>query len=251
MVTDANGNQSSTSYNDAYSDGQNRNTYAFATAVTDAKGHTTNLQYDYGAGKPIWATDPNGIITGYAYTDPLDRVTQVRHAAGWGNSMESQTNYIYENPTWIVACQDQNVTTDCGIQTQRIFDGLGQPIENRTIEYGADDFIAVDTSYDALGRVYQSFNPSRINISSGVGDGLDYPTTYSYDALGRVTQVQTADGSKTTTSYAGNQTVVTDPALRVRQTSTDALGHLMQVAEDPSGLNYQTGYSVNTSPAGQ
>jgi hypothetical protein len=57
----------------------------------------------------------------------------------------------------------------------------------------------------ALGRVSQTTNPSR------PGDGLGFATTYAYDALNRVTRVETmADASITRTRYSENQTTVTD-----------------------------------------
>ncbi len=45
------------------------------------------------------------------------------------------------------------------------------------------------------------------------------------------------------TSYLGNTVTVTDQAGKNRKSETDALGRLKQVWENPTGLNYQTGYS--------
>ncbi|HSU62179.1 MAG TPA: hypothetical protein VLI55_22915 [Bryobacteraceae bacterium] len=49
-VTDANGHASSFSFNDNYSDGQNRSSYAYATTITNALNQQQTIKYDYGSG---------------------------------------------------------------------------------------------------------------------------------------------------------------------------------------------------------
>jgi hypothetical protein len=63
--------------------------------------------------------------------------------------------------------------------------------------------------------------------------------------LGRQTKVIGPDGSITPISYAGNQTPVTDPALRARTTSVDGLGRTQKVTEDPNTLKYSTTYGYD------
>ena len=70
-------------------------------------------------------------------------------------------------------------------------------------------------------------------------------TTTEYDLIGRVTAITTPDNARVTTSYQGNQTTVTDQALKSRRSLTDALGRLTTVIEDPNGLNYQTVYQYD------
>ena len=191
-IIDPNGHSTTFSYNDTC------NLYARPLTVTNALGQATTLGYDYGTdcsngtGNLTFAIDPNGVQTAYAYNDPLDRVTQIRRAAGGNASQESQTNYLYPNPTWSVEYQDQKSTHDGLIQRQSVYDGFGRLVENRTIEDGAH-YIATDTAYDALGRVAATYNPSR--MTNGQSDGLGYATVISYDALNRPVSVKTADGS--------------------------------------------------------
>lgn len=62
-----------------------------------------------------------------------------------------------------------------------------RPVESDGFEDWSHD-IATTTAYDALDWATTT-NPSR------PGDGLGYATTYTYDALGRTTSVQTAGES--------------------------------------------------------
>ena len=72
-------------------------------------------------------------------------------------------------------------------------------------------------------------------------------TTYAYDGLGRATKATTADGAAVSTVYSGNTTTVTDQAGKKKVITTDGLGRVSQVAEDPSGLNIVTSYTWGAS----
>ena len=86
---DAKGNSTWIGYND-----DNSNKYAFPTSVKNVYSQTTNVNYDYNIGKPTSVVDPNGVQTLYSFNDALDRVTQIRKAAGIGG-VESQSNVVY------------------------------------------------------------------------------------------------------------------------------------------------------------
>jgi RHS repeat-associated protein len=129
-------------------------------------------------------------------------------------------------------------------QVTQLLDGLGRP-------YQAQDKSAatyVDTVYNTLGQVYSVSNPyyTKSDTSYGV-------TTYSYDALGRVTAVQAPGGATTTTTTFAAVTstyctTVTDPASKVRELCADAMGRVTSVTEDPGSsphLNYQTTYTYD------
>jgi YD repeat-containing protein len=77
-VTDPNNNTTTISYNDDFSDGVNRNTFAFPTMVTQPSPFSfiTQTKYDYRLGRPTTFTDENGVSTTFTYSDSLDRLTQ-------------------------------------------------------------------------------------------------------------------------------------------------------------------------------
>ncbi len=234
--TDANGHSTSFSYNDNYSDGVNRESYGFVTAVTNALGQSTHSQIDYHSGQPSTTTDLNGVVTAYSYNDPLDRLTQSVQAVGL-SGFQNQTNYTYPSATESDVYQDQNVLGDEVLHNRRYLDGFGRPIETDQFE-NATQYIAATQSYDALGRISATTNPSR------PGDGLNYSTTYHYDGLGRQLSIIKPDGSGIAFAYSGDLHMESDEAGVTRWHIVDGLGRTSQVIENPGGLGYTTYYTV-------
>jgi len=64
-------------------------TYAFATKVTNAAGHTAYTQFDFYLGRGVNGEDANGIVASGSFNDALDRPVQVIRAIG--TSAQSQT----------------------------------------------------------------------------------------------------------------------------------------------------------------
>jgi len=134
--------------------------------------------------------------------------------------------------------QDGQITTDL------TYDGLGRTIETR--KYAGTGWIVTSkVTFDGMGRVKLSYNPY-----GTTNDSIYGWTETSYDALSRVTSVTSYTGSGASTgtvqsSYSGNQTTVTDQAGKVRRSTTDALGRLVQVVEDPNWQAYLTSYSYD------
>ncbi|NOT61488.1 MAG: hypothetical protein HOP19_14820 [Acidobacteria bacterium] len=70
-------NLTETSYLDSYSDGINRNTYAFPTETTSPGSILiSKAKYHYLTGKAVESTDPNNVKTQIEYNDSLQRVTK-------------------------------------------------------------------------------------------------------------------------------------------------------------------------------
>ncbi|MGH9800347.1 MAG: hypothetical protein ACRD82_08285, partial [Blastocatellia bacterium] len=135
--------------------------------------------------------------------------------------------------------QSQLGQTTVWLKDETHFDALGRAWKTRHFE-GGTQWSEQQTAFDQLGRAWKTANPYFPGASP------DW-TESKFDALGRVTEVKTPDGSKVTTSYSGVKVTVSDPANKSRRSETDALGRLKQVVEDPSGLNYATNYSYSTT----
>jgi len=251
------GDVGTVSFADNFGDGSNPGTpsqnpstptYAFATLYTSppplpgASVHTARSQYDYSSGLLTGFRDRNNIVTQTLYNDPFNRPTQVKSALGI-TGVESHVSTYYAPATVFgitlakndtLTASDLNTVDDGSIRSWTITDGFGRAIEAWKRYPEAD--VKVITTYDGLGRVKQTSNPFRPASESAL-----YTTT-AYDLAGRVTSVTTPDNAVVSTSYSANTVTVTDQAGKVRKSVTDALGRLVEVYEDPNGLNYQTSY---------
>lgn len=238
-TTDALGGQTFKSYVDSFSDGNNaRNTFAFATTTTSAdpdgtgplSAMSTSNQYDFSIGAVTQATDANGQTITFNYNDPLDRLKQVIRSAG-DPSLRNQSTYVYDDDArTVTTTTDLNSYNDNLIKISTFYDDLGRPFETRAYETSTD-YITNKQEYDSIGRVSRTYSQYRTANEETYG-WID--TTY--DALSRVTKVQTFDrfGSSLgyiETKHHGQLILVTDQAGKKRLSRADALGNLTDVWE--------------------
>lgn len=210
--------------------------YAFITSIKNPLNHWTYSQFDYYLGAPVDGEDANGIVASGTYNDSLDRPTQIRRAAG--TSITNQTTFSYDDTNrTITTSSDRDTNNDNVLVNSVLYDQMGRTKETRKY-VGGTNYIAVQYQYDVLGRLYKTSNPI------GMNETPDWTTT-AFDALGRATSVTTPDNAAISTSYSGNSVTVTDEASKARKSVTDALGRLIEVYEDPAGVNYQTTYGYD------
>ena len=209
--------------------------YAFPTKITNALGHIAYSQFDYYLGRPVNAQDANGIVASGSYNDALDRPKQVKRAIG--TTAENQTTFAYDDTARLITTSsDKDALNDNLLVSKILYDQMGRTKEQRQYE-GGDNYIVTETQYDALGRPHMISNPYRPWQSETA-----VWTTQVFDVLGRVLSVTTPDNAMVSTSYSGNTVTVTDQAGKKRKSVTDALGRLIEIYEDPTGVNYQTTY---------
>ena len=240
---DAKGKQLSQSYDDAFSDGLPRNTYALLTLtvsppVPDPSQPGTNINlvtsraYDFSTGLQVSETDPNGRTTTYSYDDPLSRLKSETRPLGGGT-----TSYEYGDTPgsiYVRTLTSQNASQT--IDDYQTMDGLGRA--SRSLHYrGNSTYETSDVLYDFMGRIWKVSNPY---LSSGPGSNLNPSDVWSktlYDSLGRVTKATKPDGSEITTSYTSSIEAeciaikVTDAAGRARRQLKDAFGRTAAVDE--------------------
>ena len=237
VVWDARGLQSQTEYSATYK-------HAYATqatsAVPDPLGShgsntalTSSRTFDYNMGLPLTATDENGQITSFSYqddsavNDPLNRLRKVtRPDGGW-------TKITYSDaPGSVFTLTETKQDATRTLMRYQYLDPVGRPSRSFVSE-GGTSYIATDTIYDQLGRVWKVSNPYRTTTRDGVAD-LSHTSNWtvsSYDSLGRVTNVVMPDGSTAQRSYQGVYTTLTDAAGKQRRQKTDALGRVVRVDE--------------------
>lgn len=208
--------------------------FALPTKVTNALGHTTYAQFDYYLGQAVNGEDANGVVASGSFDDSLDRPKQIRRAVGATD--ENQTTFAYDDTARVVTVSsDRDVVNDNLLVSKVEYDQLGRTITQSQYE-GGGSYLVTKTEYDALGRPYKTSYPFRPQNESPAW------TITAFDALGRVLTVTTPDSAVVSTTYSGNTVTVTDQAGKARKSVTDALGRLIEVYEDPAGVNYQTSY---------
>ena len=192
---------------------------------------TSSFDYDFNTSAVITGTNPKSQQVDYGY-DLAMRLNNATAPTG-------ATVYTVFN--------DDNLTstttttyTDAGVQktiiTSKTFDGWGRVIQEVDANNGQ-----VNTTYDTMGRVASRTNPF------AAGGQAAPSSSYTYDALGRTTEMTLPDGQKTTTEYNGSTVLITDQVNRKIQRQTDGLGRLIIVNEQDAsgGLTQGTSYTYD------
>jgi RHS repeat-associated protein len=249
---DARGNQSRVDYVDSFSDGVNRNTFAYATSATTAvpdptgshgsnTAFTSSSTYDYATGLTVSSTDASGQTTHFSYRDeqntldPSLRLRKVtRPDGGW-------TRYSFNDMLGNLYTQTETQIDATRITTARqYFDAAGRSV--RSFAYENTDpqaqWLGSDIYYDSMGRVSQVSSAYRTAAPSAtLPASCTLCTSSAYDALGRVKSVTLPDNTTVQTSYQGVYTTVIDQAGKQRRQKTDALGRVVRVDEPDSTGN--------------
>ena len=212
----------------------------------------------------------NNLTTEYGYDD-LSRQISVRNRDS-ANVLLQQTTTAYDDANRkVIVKSGLRTATDEKLQSITHYDQLGrvklvQKLDGTDLNSDSDG-IKANTFY------YYPTGGKRVVSSSPYRELSDATLEWSctqYDLLNRVTAVASYKGSTapticdpypytdpnmtgiTRTAYdvntLGNTVTVTDPAGKARNQSSDVLGRLVQVIEDPGSsphLNYTTTYNYD------
>ena len=235
---------------------------------TSGVNHIEKFTYNYADGQLASSTDQNSQITSYFYgenSEGLDRLTGINYpdcvAAGTCNSSTHSASYTYNDASFVLNTSP-SVTTQKLVSnspsnvystSKALLDGVGDAYSTElTSDPSGTDYTRV--TYDALGRKYQQWNPTRCNLNTSpppascANEPSFGSTVYAYDALGRATNVKHPDNNNTTTSYSGNCATATDPQSKARKTCADGLGRLTSVLEDPGSSPHLTSTTQPLTP---
>jgi RHS repeat-associated protein len=247
--------QSSLSYADAFSDGNNgRGTFAYPTTVADAEGNQTLTQYnfDFGAVTRVTTPSPNaGQSAPYAtyLYDTSGRIQKVTNSVNG-----AYTRFWYPGNELALVQYTTIQSTSVEAFSSISFDGAGR-VRGTSSDHpvSTGGYRGQYTIYDNMGRVSQQSNPTEINTywtPTGDDSVWNY-TTQAYDWKGRPTVTTNPDGSTRENTYGGcgcaGGEVVTgrDEAGRRTRTTQDWLGRLSKVEE----LNWDQSVYSTTNDA--
>ena len=266
---DGKGNLAQVEYTDSFSDGVNRNTYAYPTTtispIPDTAGTygtntTLNVQtkYDFSSGKVTWVQDANNQVATTEYEAPyppvvnnccnsLNRLKRVVSPAGGG-----ETTYEYNDATSNMWVKTRKLrAAGVWLESVTYLDKIGRAWLSASNE-GGNLWSVSETKYDNQGRAYQGSNPYRVTATSAdnvPAAAAAYTTkvwtTSTFDALNRVLTLTTPDNAVVATNYNGNQVTVTDQAGKQRRSESDAMGRLLKIWEAPNNENYLTTYKYD------
>jgi RHS repeat-associated protein len=225
---------------------------AFVTGVTNALNQSMSYGYDFNTGAVTSITDWNSQITTKNY-DMLTRLTAVSYPDGGSTTLcytDTGGSTCTQGSAPFAVVKTKAITSSLNETSTLIVDGLGRPSQTQLNSDPSGTTYTL-TTYDALGRKSQVYNPTRC---SSITTNCNSETTWgvattNYDPLGRVTSVVEQDGSTVSTNYSAFPcTTVTDEAGNSRQSCVDGLGRMTSVLEDPGSsphLNYTTNYTYD------
>jgi len=253
FARDALGHQTSVSYADSFSDGDNtRNTFAFPTTFTDAEGYQSLAKYNFDYGAVTWRKTPapnagQAPTTSFTY-DSIGRIKRVTNDLN-----QAFTEFVYPNSMTEVnqfTTIDPNSITNSALRAfvTTLLDGAGRTRATAADHPGSSGGLTGQYFiYNNLGQLVQQSNPTEINdqwLASGddaynaqTGQGGWRYSIQAYDWKGRPTITTNTDGTQRTASYGGcgcaggEVTTVQDEHGRRRRLTKDNLGRLWKVEE--------------------
>jgi RHS repeat-associated protein len=206
-------------------------TYAMSSVGSDSQ------TWDCNGGVKTKYTDVNNNSTTYSYTangdDPLYRIKSITNPDG------GVVNYSYSTGSslpWSVASSTNIGVNESTITSTTVLDGLGRAVlaSGNTYSSFTDPNAGGGLKYDGvqynnLGQVAASYTPYFTSTDQTYGS-----TTFTYDALGRVTNEALPSNQNIVTAYTGRATTVTQfPNYQNYQTISqiDGLGRIVDVCK--------------------
>ncbi|MBM3248005.1 MAG: hypothetical protein FJZ10_01070 [Candidatus Omnitrophica bacterium] len=239
-TTDALGRSSSVIYDMDY--------HIFSLTATNALGHQVINEYygvngvalDDGAYRGLWGqlkstTDPNN-HAGFTIYDTFGRVEKQISPEDSVEYPTSQAEYHLDSvPIKIISHQREISDQEGTLDSVSFYDGLGRLVQTKTESEEPNKFIVSgQTEYDSRGLPYKKYLPKFSTNPIDSIDAID-PTdphsTVTYDAMGRVIQSTSPDGTYSSVQYDDWVTTTIDENGHKQKSYFDAYGRLVRKEE--------------------
>lgn len=217
----------------------------YPTTVTNPLSQATTLTYDYSSGAVKQTTDPNGNVFTTVY-DGLDRPLEEKIPDVNGSGQVTKATYEYTDTANALKTKKRTYLDSSNIiDTYTYFDGLHRKIQERneaatSSQFSVRDFVYSHDKLQKESLPYFSNNSARTTATTDA----DLYTSYTYDALDRITTATTTVGT-TTNSYNDWKVTITDPTSKVKDVYRDAYDNLIQVDEHNDSTILTTTYEYN------
>jgi RHS repeat-associated protein len=178
------------------------------TNAVDQTNQTSLVSFDPRFGTPLTAADPNGIFVQRVYDDfgrlaetgGPDGTAIVTLSASAIKASDTAAGHI--EPRIDVTIDRRGLQNSIAGHVVTQYDSYGRVVRTASAGFAGANVVE-ERSYDSLGRLHGITLPHQDNVSSSLHD------TYSYDDLGRLTQVDhSGDGSSKKFQYATIPTLV-------------------------------------------
>jgi RHS repeat-associated protein len=225
--------------------------------ITNALGHVTHIDLYDANGRVLQTTDPNGLVTTLTYTprgwlktrtvgsettvfdyDFVGQLTKLTRPDA------SYVSFVYDDAHRLTAIVDQD-----GGRLTYTLDGMGNRTGEAITTASGSAVYAHSRSFDALGRLWHDIGAYNQTVTYGYDaqgnlarvDGartdVTDVTTYSYDALNRLTQTLNADNgfSLISTNALDQTTRIVDPANQITTLTVNAFGDTTKTLSADTG----------------
>ena len=199
--------QTSVSFADSFSDGQNHSTFAYPTTMTDPDTFPSTVQYNYDFGSVTRTQNPKGAAMTRTYdaAGRIERTTNVVNGA--------YTRYVYapdqRQVESFTTINDLNPANE--FRTVTVFDGLDRvraTVSDHPTSVG--QYKAQYNVYDVMGRLASQSKPTEVDSDwspsgddQAIGWGPAAWSSQTYDWQGRPLVTTNRDGSTRIASYQG------------------------------------------------
>ncbi len=218
----------------------------YVATSTNSLGQATGFNYDYVLGKPKSTYDVNGRLFTTTY-DAFRRPLALNISDPATGALVTKTSYVYTDsntPGATSIQQTDNLNSATSTVTYTYFDGLGRNLQQRKQAEGTNTYAVKDWTYNNLALINSESLPYFASSSSR-GSATSTSalfTTYTYDALQRVSTTTNAVGS-TGNAYNGWTLSVIDPNGKIKDYIKDAYDNLSSVVEHATSSTYTTAYT--------
>jgi RHS repeat-associated protein len=219
----------------------------YIATTTNPLFQTTGYTYDYSTGKVKTTFDPNSRLYTTTY-DGFGRPLTVNIPDPVTGATVTKTTYANTDsstPGSTSVTQTDYLNSATSSVSYLYFDGLNRKLQSRKTAENSN-YLVKDWTYNNVGLLNTESLPYFASGSSRAAATTSAAlfSTYTYDALQRVTQVSNAAGN-TTNAYNAWSVTTTDPNGKVKDYIKDAYGNLATVVEHISGSPATTTYTYD------